>query len=59
MLEGGEVIVDILPAGGVVLSPVHGDPIRGTVTPPELKIVLDAARASHGTLLELWKEEMR
>lgn len=42
--------------GGVILSAAHGDPIRGTVTPPELKTVLDAARSGHAELLELWKE---
>lgn len=51
----GEVVVDMLPAGEVVLSPVHGDPICGTVTPPELKTVLNAARKSHALLIELWR----
>jgi hypothetical protein len=54
--ENGEIVIDMLPAGEVVLSPVHGDPIRGTVTPPELKMVLDAARKSHASLLKLWRQ---
>ena len=50
----GEIAVELMPNGGVILSAAHGDPIRGTVTPPELKTVLDTARSAHKELLDLW-----
>ena len=52
----GEVAIELMPNGGVILSAAHGDPIRGTVTPPELRTVLDTARSAHEDLLKLWNE---
>lgn len=51
----GEVALELLPGGEVCLSAAHGDPIRGTVTPPELKIVLDTARGAHAELVAFSK----
>ncbi len=47
--------MELLPSGDVRLSQAHGDPIRGTVTTRELRIVLETARDAHEDLMELWK----
>ena len=50
----GEIAIELMPNGGVILSAAHGDPIKGTVTAPELKKLLDTARKGHEELLALW-----
>ena len=54
-IGSGEVIIELLPAGAVRLSAAHGDPIRGTVTTHELRIVLETARDAYSDLMNLWK----
>lgn len=52
----GEIILEVYRNGGIILSAAHGDPIRGEVTAPELKAVLNTARLWHPQLLRLWTE---
>jgi len=50
----GEIYLDVYANGGVILSAAHGDPIRGTITAPELKAVLNTARLWRSELMLLW-----
>ncbi len=50
----GEIYLDVYANGGVILSAAHGDPIRGSITAPELKAVLNTARLWRGELMLLW-----